>query len=187
MFGLGQKRQEKKAKKELEKLEKKEAKVKEKLAKLEEKQKKKEEKKNKGKKQEAPEPEKPAYKKYRYDFYVDGMEPYLGHIRYDLTRYDPDYAEGIEEDEKRYKYRQTEYRATLQDDGEKITVIIGEYIVGFVPKKQVDEVRKIITENSDLDIYCNFSGGDYIAKLGRTVDKGTDPWIFIYTTEGSIT
>lgn len=177
MFGLGAKSKEKKAKKELEKLEKKEVKVKEKLAKLEEKQRKKEEKKNK--KKGAPEPEKPAYKKYRYDFYVDGMEPYLGHIRYDLTRYDPDYAEGIEPDEKRYKYTQTEFRATLNDDGEKITVIIGDYVVGFVPRKQVDEVRKIIAENTDLEIYCNFSGGEYIARIGRAIDKGEDPYAIL--------
>ncbi len=158
MFGFGKKHQEKK----LEKLEQKAAKLKEKLEK-------KEAKKNGKKKEDAPQK--------RYDFYVDGTEPYMGHIRYDLTEYDPDYASYMEEDEKRYKYTQKIYTAVLDDIGSKITVTIGEYMVGFVPEEKVAEVREILANNPGCTIYCDISGGEYIAKIGRTTDRGTDPFV----------
>ena len=172
MFGLGQKRQEKKAKKELEKLEKKEAKVKEKLAKLEEKQK----KKNKKKGIE----EKPAPSYQFYEIELTGTEPYMGQIRYELTEYNPEYNEPLfkpEEGDVLYKYTQKTNKGEMVEEDGKIKVKIDGYMVGFIPDEEIRVVKLIVSDHPEVVAHCSITGGEYKEYTEDGVEKGFEPFV----------
>ena len=126
--------------------------------------------------QPQPQPEQPK-EPQRYTFWVAGVEDHQGPLRYDLTVYNEDFNERGEDGDFVYKYVSNVDTVQLKETPDGMNVIANEhFLIGFVPPENLPEVRRILSEHLDAEIYCDVQGGEYKEYEGRKAVKGVEPF-----------